>query len=44
MGGSGVLPELVELAGGAEHVITIADFGGARSGQRSGQAVVAAEE
>jgi NADPH:quinone reductase-like Zn-dependent oxidoreductase len=28
--GSGVLPELIELAGGAEHVITIADFQGAR--------------
>jgi NADPH:quinone reductase-like Zn-dependent oxidoreductase len=28
--GSGVLPELVELAGGPEHVVTIADFGGAR--------------
>src|ERR1700733_953842 len=28
--GSGVLPELVELAGGAEHVVTLADFGGAQ--------------
>jgi NADPH:quinone reductase-like Zn-dependent oxidoreductase len=28
--GSGVLPELIELAGGAEHVLTIADFEGAR--------------
>lgn len=28
--GSGVLPELIELAGGAEHVITIADFSGAQ--------------
>jgi NADPH:quinone reductase-like Zn-dependent oxidoreductase len=28
--GSGVLPELIELAGGAGHVITVADFGGAR--------------
>jgi len=28
--GSGVLPELIELAGGPEHVITIADFTGAR--------------
>jgi NADPH:quinone reductase-like Zn-dependent oxidoreductase len=28
--GSGVLPELVELAGGAEHVVTVADFAGAR--------------
>jgi NADPH:quinone reductase-like Zn-dependent oxidoreductase len=27
--GSGVLPELIELAGSAEHVVTIADFGGA---------------
>ncbi len=27
--GSGVLPELIELAGKAEHVITIADFAGA---------------
>jgi NADPH:quinone reductase-like Zn-dependent oxidoreductase len=27
--GSGVLPELVELAGGAEYVVTIADFVGA---------------
>ena len=27
--GSGVLPELIELAGGPEHVVTIADFGGA---------------
>jgi NADPH:quinone reductase-like Zn-dependent oxidoreductase len=31
--GSGVLPELVELAGGPEHVITVADFLGA---QRTG--------
>ena len=29
--GSGVLPELIELAGGAGHVLTVADFGGARS-------------
>lgn len=29
--GSGVLPELIELAGGAEHVITIADVAGARA-------------
>jgi NADPH:quinone reductase-like Zn-dependent oxidoreductase len=29
--GSGVLPELIELAGGPEHVVTIADFGGARA-------------
>ncbi|MGC4936420.1 NADP-dependent oxidoreductase [Kribbella sp. DT2] len=28
--GSGVLPELVELAGGPEHVITVADFLGAQ--------------
>ena len=28
--GSGVLPELIDLAGGAGHVITVADFGGAR--------------
>ena len=28
--GSGVLPELIELAGGAEHVVTIADFAGAQ--------------
>jgi NADPH:quinone reductase-like Zn-dependent oxidoreductase len=28
--GSGVLPELIRLAGGAEHVITIADFAGAQ--------------
>jgi NADPH:quinone reductase-like Zn-dependent oxidoreductase len=28
--GSGVLPELITLAGGAEHVITIADFAGAQ--------------
>jgi NADPH:quinone reductase-like Zn-dependent oxidoreductase len=27
--GSGVLPELIELAGGPEHVLTIADFTGA---------------
>jgi NADPH:quinone reductase-like Zn-dependent oxidoreductase len=25
-----VLPELIELAGGPEHVVTIADFGGAQ--------------
>ena len=29
--GSGVLPELIELAGGPEHVVTIADFGGAQA-------------
>ena len=28
--GSGVLPELIELTGGPEHVITVADFGGAQ--------------
>ncbi|NYE15583.1 NADPH:quinone reductase-like Zn-dependent oxidoreductase [Actinomadura citrea] len=28
--GSGVLPELIALAGGAGHVVTVADFGGAR--------------
>ncbi|MEV0247220.1 NADP-dependent oxidoreductase [Nocardia sp. NPDC050712] len=28
--GSGVLPELVDLAGGAEHVVTLADFAGAQ--------------
>jgi NADPH:quinone reductase-like Zn-dependent oxidoreductase len=28
--GSGVLPELIELAGGAGHVVTLADFAGAR--------------
>ena len=28
--GSGVLPELIELAGGPDHVVTIADFGGAQ--------------
>lgn len=28
--GSGVLPELIDLAGGPEHVLTIADFAGAR--------------
>jgi len=28
--GSGVLPELIELAGGSEHVVTIADFAGAK--------------
>jgi NADPH:quinone reductase-like Zn-dependent oxidoreductase len=29
--GSGVLPELIELAGGPEHVVTLADFAGARA-------------
>jgi hypothetical protein len=28
--GSGVLSELIELAGGAEHVVTVADFEGAQ--------------
>ncbi|WP_405063268.1 NADP-dependent oxidoreductase [Kribbella sp. NBC_01505] len=28
--GSGILPELIELAGGADHVITVADFFGAQ--------------
>jgi NADPH:quinone reductase-like Zn-dependent oxidoreductase len=28
--GSGVLPELIELTGGPDRVLTIADFGGAR--------------
>ncbi len=28
--GSGVLPELIELAGGAGHVLTVADFAGAQ--------------
>jgi NADPH:quinone reductase-like Zn-dependent oxidoreductase len=28
--GSGILPELIELAGGPEHVVTIADFVGAQ--------------
>jgi NADPH:quinone reductase-like Zn-dependent oxidoreductase len=28
--GSGVLPDLIELAGGPGHVLTVADFGGAR--------------
>jgi NADPH:quinone reductase-like Zn-dependent oxidoreductase len=45
--GSGVLPELVELAGGAEHVITLADFDGAQkygvrfSGGDTGRALYA---
>ncbi|MEU8899944.1 NADP-dependent oxidoreductase [Nocardia sp. NPDC048505] len=29
--GSGVLPELIDLTGGAEHVLTVADFEGARA-------------
>jgi NADPH:quinone reductase-like Zn-dependent oxidoreductase len=28
--GSGILPELIDLAGGPEHVVTVADFAGAR--------------
>jgi NADPH:quinone reductase-like Zn-dependent oxidoreductase len=28
--GSGVLPELIELVGGSEHVVTLADFAGAK--------------
>ena len=28
--GSGVLPELIQLAGGPEHVVTVADFAGAQ--------------
>ena len=28
--GSGVLPELIELTGGPEHVVTVADFRGAQ--------------
>jgi NADPH:quinone reductase-like Zn-dependent oxidoreductase len=49
--GSGVLPELIGLAGGAEHVITVADFGGAQehgvtfsSGDAAGRAVHALGE
>ena len=49
--GSGVLPELIELAGGAGHVITVADFGGAQeygvtfsSGDAAGRAVHALGE
>ena len=49
--GSGVLPELIELAGGREHVVTITDFGGAKkygvrfsSGSDSGRAVHAIGE
>jgi NADPH:quinone reductase-like Zn-dependent oxidoreductase len=48
--GSGVLPELIELAGGPEHVVTIADFAGARaygvrfSSGESGRAVHALAE
>ena len=48
--GSGVLPELIELAGGPEHVVTIADFGGAQehgvrfSSGDAGRAVHALDE
>src|SRR5919197_1349089 len=49
--GSGVLLELIELAGGPEHVVTIADFDGARehgvtfsSGDVAGRAVHALGE
>jgi NADPH:quinone reductase-like Zn-dependent oxidoreductase len=48
--GSGVLPELIELAGGAEHVVTVADFAGARtygvrfSSGDSGRALYALDE
>ena len=48
--GSGVLPELIELAGGPEHVVTIADFVGARaygvpfSSGEGGRAVHALDE
>jgi NADPH:quinone reductase-like Zn-dependent oxidoreductase len=49
--GSGILPELIELAGGPEDVVTIADFGGAQehgvtfsSGDDAGRAVHALAE
>jgi NADPH:quinone reductase-like Zn-dependent oxidoreductase len=48
--GSGILPELIELADGPEHVVTIADFAGARehgvtfSSGDSGRAVHALAE
>ena len=49
--GSRVLPELIELAGGPERVVTIADFGGAQehgvtfsSGDAAGRAVHALAE
>jgi NADPH:quinone reductase-like Zn-dependent oxidoreductase len=49
--GSGVLPELIELTGGPEHVVTIADFGGAQKygvtfsrGDDAGRAVHALAE
>lgn len=49
--GSGVLPELIQLAGGAGHVVTVADFAGARehgvtfsSGDTAGRALHAIDE
>jgi NADPH:quinone reductase-like Zn-dependent oxidoreductase len=49
--GNGVLPELIDLAGGAGHVVTLADFGGARehgvtfsSGDVAGRALHALHE
>jgi NADPH:quinone reductase-like Zn-dependent oxidoreductase len=49
--GSGVLAELIDLAGGAGHVVTLADFGGARehgvtfsSGDVAGRALHALHE
>jgi NADPH:quinone reductase-like Zn-dependent oxidoreductase len=48
--GSGVLPELIELAGGPGHVVTIADFGGAKehgvrfSSGETGRALYALDE
>ena len=49
--GSGVLPELIQLAGGPEHVVTITDFAGAKqhgvaisSGSDAGRAVHAIAE
>ena len=35
--GGGALPALVELAGGADHVVTIADYAGAQADRRSVQ-------
>jgi NADPH:quinone reductase-like Zn-dependent oxidoreductase len=42
--GSGILPELIELAGGPEHVVTIADFLGAQERGDAGRAVHALAE
>jgi NADPH:quinone reductase-like Zn-dependent oxidoreductase len=49
--GSDVLPELIDLADGADHVVTVADFGGAQahrvrfsSGDADGRAVHALHE